>query len=609
MIKHTEKYPISTIFSNNSNSEYKIPKYQREYTWGTNEWNALFDDVIENDNGYFLGSYICVSDSSMGDSSTLELIDGQQRLTSLSLLLLALYTKLNAHKEELDEDENTDLNNLKRQLANKKEIIKDGNKTISYTPRLKLQIANNEDYLSLLAKYGIVEYHKIPTNAGNRRIYKAYNHFKKCIEEYIQTQDEEEHASEIDTLRKLINKFNSIILVGIEVETHKDAYMLFESLNKRGVPLSSIDLIKNLLISVAEKDGNTDTTYDIWLEIMNNLGEDYSIQERFFRQYYNAFREELNEPFEKGSKMFPLGYLATRTTILDIYEKLIKKDYKKAIYELLEMSKIYATITNNSNEVVSYKDVLLSLERIQGAPSYLLLLYIISNKEKLELTDDLISDIIKVLIKFFVRRNITDIPNTRNLTKIFMDTISAIKSEEGNKVFEIINDRLVSESADDEIFERKLRGSVYEDNDTATRFMLCSIEESHMNKEIYTDLWERDNSKKYKWTIEHIFPEGENIPDAWVQMIADGDKAKAKEYWELYVHTFGNLTLTGYNQNLSNMSFIEKKNRKSKDGKDIGYRNGLFLNSDVVNQENWTVDNIKDRTEKIVKILLEMFKL
>lgn len=73
--------------------------------------------------------------------------------------------------------------------------------------------------------------------------------------------------------------------------------MLFESLNNRGVPLTAIDLIKNLLISTSERDGKSDQCYDRWTKIQKNLGEEYSVQERFFRQYYNAFIEELNKPF------------------------------------------------------------------------------------------------------------------------------------------------------------------------------------------------------------------------------------------------------------------------------------------------------------------------
>lgn len=172
-----------------------------------------------------------------------------------------------------------------------------------------------------------------------------------------------------------------------------------------------------------------------------------------------------------------------------------------------------------------------------------------------------------------------------------------------------VREKLTSVSAPDEAFESKLRGPIYDENPEATRFILCSIEAQHQTKEIYSDLWARDNSNKYVWTIEHIFPEGENIPDAWTDMIADGDKELAKQYRSDYVHTLGNLTITGYNQHLSNMSFEQKKDRKSKDKtKDMGYRNGLYLNQTVVNEDSWTIDKVKNRTNMLVQILKDMYR-
>ena len=91
-------------------------------------------------------------------------------------------------------------------------------------------------------------------------------------------------------------------------------------------------------------------------------------------------------------------------------------------------------------------------------------------------------------------------------------------------------------------------------------------------------------------------------------MIACGDREKAKQYRFDYVHTLGNLTITGYNQYLSNMSFAQKKDRKSKDKKkDMGYRNGLFLNKSVVDETNWTIDKIKKRTDELVDVLMDMY--
>lgn len=611
MIRHVEQKSISQVLPDDK-IIYKIPKYQRKYTWGQNEWDLLFNDVIENDEGYFLGSTICVAlPGSAFGVTYLEVIDGQQRMTSLSILLSVLYTKLLKHKEELDDDERTDLNNIKRQLAYKQDD--------KYVPRLQLQIQDNNqaDYNSLLAESDIIETKDFALYAGNRKIYKAARYFDKLITNFLQSEDKDnvyhglKSDSEVKTLLNLVRRFNSAILVVIEVDNHKDAYMLFESLNNRGVPLTAIDLIKNLLISTSEKDGKSDECYERWTKIQKNLGEEYSVQERFFRHYYNAFIEELNQPFvtPESTKKYPLAYLATKTTLMDIYEQLIKKDYIKFIDDIEYASDKYAMIINNSDNKPMYAEELLNLERVQGAPGYLLLLYLENNKEHLRISDSSMREIIQLLVSFFVRRNITDIPNTRNLTKIFMDIIAEIKEANGSNIYNICRNKLVSESASDEMFEEKLRGPLYDLNDMATRFILCHIEAQHTTKEIYTDLWARDNSNKYIWTIEHVFPEGQKIPKEWIEMIADGDESKAYEYLNKYVHTLGNLTITGYNSNLSNFDFLKKKYRKNQEGKEIGYTNGLFLNEDIVTQDEWHIDNITDRTDKLVKITLDLFKL
>ncbi len=614
MIKQLAHSMVSDIFSINREVVYRIPKYQREYTWGIKDWEALFNDVIENDFGYFLGSYICVNSGSI-NGTTLEVIDGQQRFTTIMLLLTALYEKLSVLKEQMDADEQISLANLRNKLVNKKQTYtSEGTKKTEYIQRLILQKQNmnDEDFSFVLSDKRIITEQKAqPKNFGNRRISKAYKYFGKLIDEKVADfKEENPNISDVGVLFNIVEKFERAIMVGIEVDTNKDAYMLFESLNHRGVPLSALDLIKNSLIATAEGKADADNSYEIWKQILFNVGQDdYSVQERFFRQYYNSFREELNAPYKSTDKKYYLGYLATRTTLLDIYEKMIKSDYKSLINDLLQKSKIYALITNNSDEECVYTSSLADLERISGAPSYILLLYVISNKDKLNLSPENLDELIKTLITFFVRRNVTDVPNTRKLTQLFIDIISEVKVLQGAELVSTVREKLISVSASDEAFESKMRGPIYDENPEATRFILCSIEAQHQTKEIYTDLWSRDNQNKYVWTIEHIFPEGENIPNAWVEMIAGGNKDLAKQYLANYVHTLGNLTITGYNQNLSNMPFEQKKDRKSKDKrKDMGYRNGLYLNQSVVNEDSWTIDKIKARTDMLVQTLKDMYR-
>ncbi len=190
-----------------------------------------------------------------------------------------------------------------------------------------------------------------------------------------------------------------------------------------------------------------------------------------------------------------------------------------------------------------------------------------------------------------------------------MDVIDLAKQKKGAEIVETAKVYLKDNSSPDEEFERKLRGNVYTDNPDAARFLLCYYEDKFKTNEIYTDLWTRDSSNKYKWTIEHIFPEGDNIPQVWVDMIAGGDRPTAQQYLQQYAHTLGNLTITGYNQNLSNMSFDRKKNRTNNAGLFIGYRNGLRLNEDIVCKDSWTVEDITTRTEKLVGFFKKEFTL
>ena len=620
MIRHTDSIKVMDIFSASDKYVYRIPKYQREYTWSMKDWSSLFNDVVTNEEGYFLGSIINVnvSKSSYGDTQ-FEVIDGQQRITTLSILLASLYKKLTAYKAVFTDEQNADYINIKRELVYS---TKDEEGNLVDKARLtpQVQMDNQNDYFSLLCECGLLKNITKPKNAGNRRIYKAFSYFTGAIDSYISDElsdikipDGEKDKFISTELFSLASRFNCAILVSIEVDTNKDAYMLFESLNNRGVPLSAIDLIKNLLIRVSDEDNKADSCYEDWKKIISDLGEDYSDQERFFRQYYNTYRDELNADFITDVKVkYPLGSIATKSTILDIYTGLIKKDYNKFLVDVAKDAKNYALLINNTsddNNNAVLEKPLLNLSRIGGAPSYILLMYLLRNKDTLDITDDLIADVVNFLTKYFVRRNVTDFPNTRNLTKIFMDIVSLVKGKTGQSVYDCIINFLKSNSSDDETFKKALRGNVYIDNPDATRFILCHYEEENMTKETYSDLWSRDKSNKYVWTIEHIFPEGENIPQCWIDMIADGDKDLANDYLNKYVHTFGNLTITGYNGTLSNLSFDKKKNRKDAKGKVVGYKNGLKLNEDVVNKDKWTVDDITTRTDTLVESFINDYKL
>ena len=425
-----------------------------------------------------------------------------------------------------------------------------------------------------------------------------------------------EPAEKVSFLLGKFDKLKQAMLVKMEVSTHSDAYVLFESLNNRGTPLTAIDLMKNLIMARAENNKlTTDDCFNRWQQLLAYLSDDYGTQERFFRQYYNAFKHSLNDPFRSNNdrKKDPLGVVATKSNLLNIFEKLINKDLNIFLNDILKCGKYYSMLILQDQDDNTFKKNLEDLDHIQGAPSYLLLLYVLKYQTVLQLTEDNINNLIELLNKYFVRRNLTDYPSTRDLTRIFMDIITRIEDDapKGEDVIKLVIEILSSPNncASDKLFRKRLEGDVYKDNVGAARYILCKLAESAMTQETWTDLWARTPKNVYIWTIEHIFPEGENIPQCWIDMIASGDAALAKKYLNEYTHKIGNLTITGYNSTLSNKSFEEKRDRQSKDGKRfIGYKNGLDINKEIATKASWTIEDIKSRTAQMVDELIKVYE-
>lgn len=593
MIKSVNNYPVSQLFDIEAGVVYAIPRYQREYTWGKNQWENLFDDVLENDPSYFLGSIICINQSTdVLSVQKLELVDGQQRLTTLSLLFAAVYHALKSHETDLDDEQRVELINLKRKL-----VLKKGDDQIRLVPQI--QNNNNQDYRAVLADIGVISECDVPAYAGNRKIFRAYRYFQDRIDEMANGR-----SNRLGTIMEFLDKVSHACLVKIEVASHADAYTLFESLNNRGMPLTAIDLIKNKLLARLEsiEPGKVDHYFGHWSRLLGYLGDDYAIQERFFRQYYNAFKDQL-----KAIHQVPV---ATRSNLIHIYEKFINHDAKDCLQKISAAGRLYSLILSRNQDDApnGLEKPLKDLERIQGAPSYLLMLYLLVRKDELELTNAHLNSIVELLVRFFVRRNLTDTPPTRDLTRLFMTVIDKISGLRADAIPQSIEQQLVAVSATDEIFQRKLEGPIYEENSGVTRFILCALAEQSMTKESWVDLWRFEN-KQFVWTIEHIFPQGENIPQSWITMIADGDEVKAKEIQQTHVHKLGNLTISGFNSALGNKSFEDKRDRVDRLGRAVGYKNGLKLNKDLAAATGWSVGQITARTKKFVQQTTQLFKL
>lgn len=613
---------------------YHVPKYQREYTWGAYQWEQLLNDIEENDVGYFMGSIICIDDNvelGPGVSRIFEVVDGQQRLISISLMLMAIYFKLLKMKDLFagqDEEEIDNyrllLNDIKRQLIYRKKAVQNSEKGYFQDKNSKekyfflrvqpsTQCSNINDYLHILNNLSLIKGNYNSKYCGVRRIYKAYDYFLNRL------------PDDFDKIRNLLDKINSLKFIHIAVSSSSDAFVLFESLNNRGVPLSVMDIIKNKLLAHLEKQKHMDIddAYEEWQRLLKFL-PDFNDQERFLRQYYNAFKIYPNIKIEGQTK-------ATRSNLLKIYESYIKDNAKDTIENLLNKAEIYNNfIAPESNGLSDErKSYLLDLQRIGSAPSYLFLLYLWSlSDDKLDNRSIVIDDILQFFIKYYVRRNITDFPNTRDLDAINMDVIDKCDKQiiEGHKLTSqfIITAYMdgKNKTSNINVFKEKLEDNLFYYNSGMARYLLAKLDETFQTREYKPDLWARNEKGLLVWTVEHIFPQGEKIPDSWIDMIADGDKSRAEEVRQKRVHCLGNLTLSGYNSKLSNASFKEKQNLHEKrqflgHQINIGYKNGLSLNklsfnfegkeTNLAEIEKWTEDSIIARNKVIVNTLLNFF--
>ena len=513
----------------------------------------------------------------------LELIDGQQRMTTLTLLLAAVYSVLKQHYDELDDDTRTDVTNLGRQLVRKA----DGEPRV--TPQI--QGHNRDDYHTVLADAGLKVAPIRKPYFPMRRVAKCFSYFRSSISKLA----ESEGIGPVKAALRVREAVEQAILVKIEVANHADAFVLFESLNNRGMPLTPVDLIKNHLLAESERKRvmDVDDAFQLWNEILTNLGDSYATQERFLRHYYNAFKAELPEIPSAPA-------VATRTNLIRIYEALLSANIKSGTGALVAASRIYGRVTcvAETDSPTRLDASLRQLMRAQGAPSYVLLMWLLSKQPDLKLSEDHLVQVTDRLTSFFVRRNLTGYPQTYALPKLFMTIIEKISGHADAEILQIVAQELRDASSSDDEFRTRLEGPVYEENADVARFILTTLSEDAMTKETWTDLWTQEKGH-FVWTIEHILPQGVNLPDAWKQML--GGAEAAAEAQEMYVHRLGNLTITAYNSTLGNKSFTDKRDRTDTKGRFIGYRNGLALNKSLATKESWTVADIEARTRKLAE--------
>lgn len=583
MIKDAKPYTLTDILSKKENDDclYIIPPYQRAYAWTKTEWEELFNDLLNNDKGYFLGSLICI-----GKPNEYKVIDGQQRLTTLSILLLSIYENIEVLKKEFAGDMSDD--NLADYLWLKKAIFNNG--VYRFTP--SIQNDNKKDWIylvdSVLTKN--ISSDK-PSNFGNRRISRSYEFFKSLICNQITKYDNEvasdnERKQAFFNLFQFLEKIKSSMLIKIETDDEQSAFLLFESLNNRGVPLSAIDLIKNKLLSVLPND--IDKNNEKWQILVKNIGDVPNLQERFLRHFYQAYFHSLPN---KQDRLLDIS----KGNLIKYYAKQIEADALFIFNELIAKSQIHGLLINPENIekenifFYKYSSKLMDLKYLGISSSYMLLTYLFDKYK-----DEDFSDLLSYLEFWFICRHVTNNPATGALDKIF---VRLTHQQKDGYNFALIK-KALDEYLDRDLIKKSLSDlSFYEDNSKLARILLMRLENIQRTQQTATDFWKLTEKGKLVWSIEHIYPQKPKSELDW----GSGEDIKLlKEK----LHSLGNLTLTCYNSSYSNKKYADKC--QVQDGeKLVGLINGdVKINQTLPEpssaENTWTADKIDERTEWLI---------
>lgn len=411
-----------------AHEHFHVPKYQREYAWGRKEWEQLLLDIDENASGYFMGSFICVNDNAdliLGDELIYEVVDGQQRFATLSLLLMALYANLLKKLKDYvfeDDEEREKVQaitaSIKAKLIKKKKTprigepgsLVVGKNTYFLRVQPSAQNHNLEDYLYVLTEIKLLEGQPKPRYCGNRSIYKAFDYFLTHT------------PTEVPIICDIVEKINELSFVQITVGSQSDAFTLFESLNNRGMPLSAIDIIKNKLLAEMERQHKVDIdeSFTRWQSIIGAL-PDVVEQERFLRHFYNAFKRRPSVQVEKVTR-------ATKSQIIHIYETLIKRSASTIFEELTSKALLYGNLLRPTEKFSgSLAHDLVELNHIGAASAYQILLFLFSLPNEQLQPKDFLVKVVNLLCRYYVRRNITDTPATRDLDPAAIELIEFVQ--------------------------------------------------------------------------------------------------------------------------------------------------------------------------------------
>ena len=552
----------------NTSRQFIVPIFQRNYSWQKRQYEQLWFDILraskfKEKQNHFIGSIVYIDmGTPAGRPQQLLLIDGQQRLTTISILLCAI--KDYVQKFNL-ETKLINLAKIKNQfLYNSDEIDEDRYK-------LLLNVQDKETYIKLIDNT-IFTVNKPATN-----IIKCYEFFYERIEDFIK------EYGQIDEIYAGIFKLS---LVSISLDKDSDnPQMIFESMNSTGKDLSQTDLLRNYLLMDLTPEKQTRLYKTYWKPMEELFGED------IYKNDVNKFDYFIRDFLTLKSDT---GHICKINNVYENFKRYyLDNNCEKfaVLKDLFTYAKYYACIDllqENDDELKLYWQ---EFKKLDSHVVYPFLLKLYDDYSRQILIKEDFKKILQVVISYLWRRAICEIP-TNSLSKTFATLYQAVDKEDYvNSVIKafVFKSSYKRFPSDYEVREKLQTKDIY--HFRLRKYLLEALENYYHKEPI--DL----NTANY--TIEHIMPQNIEHNLSWQQMLGED----WQEVHSLYLHTLGNLTITGYNAEMSNKSFGEKVNGES------GFKHShLKLNESIVQCDVWNKKAIQRRTNILTDIILKIWK-
>lgn len=538
----------------NGNKQFLIPVYQRYYSWETEQCSRLWNDIVEMQKkgkvGHFVGSIVNIAEQAMPTGvQKYMIIDGQQRLTTLSLLLIALRDYAEAHPEDAS------INSRRIDNMLLKNEYEDGD------DRYKLLLTETDRELLIC----LVEKKPIK-NPGLSRVLINYKFFADKI-----TNMELQPSDVYEAIGKLQ-------IVNITLDRNvDDAQAIFESLNSTGKELSESDLIRNYVLMGLEPSEQQYVYEHMWrpMELLFDYEKQDSIMDRFFRDYLTMKIARIPK-IDRVYDTFKTYHLNCEFAAI-----------RELCDDLLTYAKYYTSMVFARSDNSKLKALYSDIGDLRMEVAFPFLLKVHNDCAEGIISEDNLIEIIKMCISYVFRRSICDIP-TNSLNKTFATLRNEIKSDDyinSIKAFFVLRDDYKEFPDDDKFGKAFVSRDIY--NMRSRNFILSHLENFGNKAPIIIE----------NYTIEHIMPQNSNPRDEWKAMLGPN----WKEVQKTYLHTIGNLTLTAYNSEMSDKSFIDPSDpSNSKMDMTGGIKeSALRLNAYLVKLTEWNEQHIKERAKQL----------